>query len=117
MGSDELGEIRRGRAIRKQMCQSVGTRFNGVARVLLRADVDYGNLASFVGSINQCLQCFLAERGAMSPVGAGIVDHDLDVIGSLGNSGVDPGLSLGGGRKRGDLNTIFRSEEHTPELQ
>ena len=40
VGSDERREIRRGSAIGKEMRQAVGARVDGVARVLLRADVD-----------------------------------------------------------------------------
>ena len=45
----------------------------------------------------------------MAAVGAEIVDHDLDVIRTLGNAGVDPSLSLRGRRERWDLKAVLRT--------
>ncbi len=42
-------------AVGKQVCQSIGSGFNGVTGILLSSDVDDRNFAPLVGGINQCL--------------------------------------------------------------
>ena len=85
----ELAEVRCGSAVREKVSQAVGTRLNRNACVLLGSDVNHCDLAPLVGCIDDCLERFFVERGAMASVCAGVVDHNLDVVGSFGDAGLD----------------------------
>ena len=78
----------------EQMRQAVRAGVDGLLGILQRGDMHDGQLASPVRGRDRGSQSFLAKRRPVSAVSRGIVQNQLDVIGSLRDARVHECLRL-----------------------
>ena len=113
-GDDERffrdGEVDEGRVDRhvgEDVDQAVGSFEQGLARRFAPRDVDDGELAPLVGRGDHRGEGLAVDRGPTEAEDLAVVVNDLDIIGPLGDPGVDERLRLGRPGDRGDLHAVL----------
>ena len=99
MTAEETSEIRLRRRIGKQMRDAVGAVGDGLSRMVLRRNVNHGQLAPFMGCGDGSSEFFSRKFRKRDVAKVTVFINDLDVVAAFGDAFVHELLGIGGTRQ------------------